>query len=248
MRINLSKIMAKNDMNVRIVSVLFILLPLFSFSQGAQDYYNAAMIKFVSKRYSESIQDFSKAIKEKPGFIDAYFNRGIAYEKVNMLDKAIKDYSKVIKLDPGMNEAYINRALLYKKGKRYNLAIEDFNTAIELRPNFAFAYLYRGDTYYEMDSLEAAANDYKLLLDLLPSYLRAHERLALIYYQQGNYEDALTYASKLCSLNSSKASNFVLRAKILIALKRLEPACKDIKHAIEMGSEEAKELSSKNCK
>ena len=233
---------------VRILLVLIVLIPVLSFSQGAQDYYNAAMIKFVSKRYSESIQDFSKAIKEKPGFIDAYFNRGIAYEKVNMLDKAIKDYSKVIKLDPGMNEAYINRALLYKKSKKYKLAIKDFNTAIELRPNFAFAYLYRGDTYYEMDSLVAAAIDYKLLLDLLPSYLRAHERLALIYYQQGNYEDALTYASKLCSLDSSKSGNFVLRAKIFIALKRIEPACKDIKHAIEMGSEEAKGLQSTNCK
>jgi len=235
-------------MKVKSIFILVLLLPLFSFSQSAKDYYNAAMIKLINKRYSESVQDFSKAIREKSDYIDAYFNRGIAYERMNMTEKAIKDYSKVIKLDPGMNEAYINRALLYRKSKKYKLAINDFDEAIGLRPDFAFAYLYRADTYYDMDSLSAAAKDYKTLLTMLPSYLRAHKRLTTIYYRLGKYEEALAYAAKLCSLDTSDASNFVLRAKILLALKRNEPACKDLQHAIKLGSDEAAKLSEANCK
>ena len=235
-------------MRIKIVLLLFVLLPLVSFSQVAQNYYKAAMIKLVSKRYSEAVQDFGKAIKEKPNYIDAYFNRGIAYEHLDMHDKAIRDYSKVIKINPSMNEAYINRALLYRKTKKYRLAISDLDMAIEIRPDFAFAYLYRGDTYYTMDSLDLAAKDYKQLLVMLPSYLRAYERLATIYYKQGSFEEALQYSLKLCELDSSKADYFVIRAKILIGLQRMEPACKDIKHAMGMGSNEAAELNALYCK
>jgi tetratricopeptide (TPR) repeat protein len=55
----------------------------------------------------------------KPGFTDAYFNRGKAYwrkgehKDKESLKKAISDFSKVIKLNPDDMEAYYNRGLAY---------------------------------------------------------------------------------------------------------------------------------------
>ena len=232
----------------RFLLVLIFMFPVLLVAQSAQDYYKSAMIKFVSHRYEESVQDFTKAIKIKSDYVDAYFNRGIAYEQLGMIDKAVKDYGRVINIKPGMSEAYINRALLYKKSQKYKLAISDLDKAIDLRPDFAFAYLYRADAYFEIDSLDTAAKDYKVLLNMLPNYIKAHKRLAQIYYDQQNYPAALEYASKLCELDSNKANNFVLRAEIFIALKRIEPACKDLVRAKELGSEAATSLLIKHCK
>ena len=228
--------------------VLIFMFPVLLIAQSAQDYYKSAMIKFVSQRYEEAVQDFSKAIKTKPDYVDAYFNRGIAYEQLGMIDKAVKDYSKVIKIKPGLSEAYINRALLYKKSQKYILAISDLDKAIDLRPDFPFAYLYRADAFFEIDSLDAAAKDYRVLLSMLPNYIKAHKRLAQIYYDQQNYPTALEYASKLCELDSNSEGSFMLRAEIFIALNRIDPACKDLIRAKELGSETAGTMLSKHCK
>ncbi len=232
----------------KLLFVLVFILPFNLFGQSAQDYYKSAMIKFVSHRYDEAVQDFTKAIKLNPDYVDAYFNRGIAYEQLGSTDKAIKDYGKVIKIKPGMNEAYINRALLYKKSEKYSLAIKDLDKAIELRPDFVFAFLYRADIYYTIDSLSLAVKDYKVVLAKLPNYIKAHRRMAEILYKQNQFPEALEYASKLCELESDKAGNFLLRAEILIALQRFEPACKDLARAKELGSEAAKPLATKYCK
>jgi len=228
--------------------VFVFMMPSFLFGQSAQDYFKSAMIKFVSERYEESITDFTKAIKAKSDYVDAYFNRGIAYEHTGQMEKAVKDYGSVIKLKPGMNEAYNNRALLYKKLKKYDLAIKDLDKAINLRPDFAFAYLYRADTYYEMNSLDAAAKDYKVVLNKLPNYIKAHRRMAQILYSQKKFPEALEYASTLCSLANDKADSFLIRAEVLIALQRIEPACKDLTRAKDLGSEAAIPLSDEYCK
>ncbi len=233
----------------KVIILLWIfLVPLWVAAQSAQDYYKAAMIKLVSNRYEEAVSDFNRAIKADAKMIDAYFNRGIAYEKLGRLDDAVRDYTKVIKLDAGMNEAYINRGLLYRKQKKYALAIKDFDKAIELRPDFAFAYMYRADTYFEMNDLTNAKKDYAQVLQFLPNYIRANERLAIINYQQKDFESALPYAAKLCEIESSKSKNFLLRGKIFLALNRNEPACKDLKHAADMGNAEAAGLAKEHCK
>jgi tetratricopeptide (TPR) repeat protein len=235
-------------MRKAIILLWIFFAPQWVISQSAQDYYKAAMIKLVSNRYQEAVNDFDRAIKANPKMIDAYFNRGIAYEKLGKTENAVRDYTKVIKLDAGMNEAYINRGLLYRKQKKFDAAIKDFDKAIDLRPDFAFAYLYRADTYFEMNDLAKAKKDYERVLQYLPNYIRANERLAIINYQQKNYETALPYAAKLCEIESSKSKNFLLRGKILMALSRNEPACKDLKHAADMGSAEAAKLLPEHCK
>ena len=235
---------------MKVFSLLFVFLfsfALFTYAQSAQDYYKSAMIKFVNKRYSESVEDFTKAIKVKPNYIDAYFNRGIAYEYMGESNRALKDYANVIKLDPGMNEAYINRALLYKKLEKYTLAIKDLDRAIALRPDFAFAYLYRADIHYIMGDLGASAKDYRKVLNMLPNYIKAQRRLSEILYRQGKYTEALEFASKLCMLESDKADNFLQRAEIFIALQRFEAACKDLEHAKQLGSEAAEPLIQSYC-
>lgn len=232
----------------RLLIVFILILPLMISAQSAQDYYKSAMIKFVNHRYEEAIKDFSKAIKAKPDYVDAYFNRGIAYEQLGAIEKAIKDYGKVVKIKPGMNEAYINRALLYRKSKKYQLAINDLNKAVDLRPDFAFAYLYRADIYYAIDSLNAAAKDYKVVLNMLPNYIKAHKRMAKILYRLHEYPKALEYASSLCVLDSNNPESFIIRAEILIALQRFEPACKDLVQAKGLGSEAASPLLDEYCK
>ncbi|MEW6528449.1 MAG: tetratricopeptide repeat protein [Candidatus Micrarchaeota archaeon] len=58
--------------------------------------------------YDSAIQEYTKAIELNPKNADAYFNRGLCYEKQGKYDLAIQDYKKTIKLNPENLEAQNN--------------------------------------------------------------------------------------------------------------------------------------------
>ncbi len=63
--------------------------------------------------WKQSIADFTKVIALNPSVPEAYYNRGIAYNKVGNLTEAMADFSKVIELNPDNPSGYHNRAVLY---------------------------------------------------------------------------------------------------------------------------------------
>jgi tetratricopeptide (TPR) repeat protein len=61
--------------------------------------YNIGYIALVYlKDYPQAILNFSSAIKTDPGYYEAYFNRGFAYELSGSYDKAYSDYQMALKI------------------------------------------------------------------------------------------------------------------------------------------------------
>lgn len=84
--------------------------------------------------------DFSKAIELKPGYDEAYSNRGAAYLSKGKIDQAIADFSKAVELNPNYDEAYSNRGAAYMAKGQLDRAVDDYSKAIELNPKDTSAY------------------------------------------------------------------------------------------------------------
>jgi len=83
-----------------------------SFQQNldADKSYNKGIKLFKDKKYSEALAYFDQAIRLKPNFEKAYFNRaGIKFETKDYRG-AIDDLNKVIELNAKYEKAYYNRA------------------------------------------------------------------------------------------------------------------------------------------
>jgi tetratricopeptide (TPR) repeat protein len=52
-------------------------------------------------------------IEIKPGYADAYNNRGDAYKGLGNYRQAVEDYGRAIEIKPDSVAAYNNRALVY---------------------------------------------------------------------------------------------------------------------------------------
>lgn len=91
-----------------------------------KDVKNREVKKKYKKVLVQAISDFTKAIKLKPGFSDAYLFRG----------QARVIYAKLAPL--GLS-------------KNYRISIEDFTKVIKLDPNYAEAYLCRGNAYCDFE-------------------------------------------------------------------------------------------------
>ena len=90
-----------------------------------------------------SIQDIIIALKIKPDYYFAYYNRSKVYTELNLMDEALGDINKAIELN-STSDYYLSRALIYKSMRKTKESLNDFNKSIELNPKNGLAYLNRG--------------------------------------------------------------------------------------------------------
>ena len=123
--------------------------------------------EFFNEKFAEIlIEDFNTAIKLKPDYIDALFNRGITYyslteNRVNFLE----DMSAVLELKPDFIDA------LYVRGRYYyywtnfiEKAIDDFTSILRIKP-YDFTMLWsRGNIYSANKDFTRAIADYEAAL------------------------------------------------------------------------------------
>ena len=66
------------------------------------------------REYEWAVNDFSRAIDLRPGFVSAHYDRGVLYwRELENFYRAIRDMTRVIELAPGRREAWFNRAIAY---------------------------------------------------------------------------------------------------------------------------------------
>jgi len=79
--------------------------------------------------------DYSRALEQEPGNMDALYNRGYVYLINKKYDEAIEDFSKVIENHPFDADAYNNLGMAcYYKGE-VNRAVALLYKSLELDPN-----------------------------------------------------------------------------------------------------------------
>ena len=109
-----------------------------SFDKGYRSHLNGS--------HSTAAKHYTKAIKRKPSYAQAYLMRAATYHSQNQYELAIKDYTKVIELGEAYFKAagYFNRGLVRYDIGKYKAAISDFTSALSFDEKMANAYLHRG--------------------------------------------------------------------------------------------------------
>lgn len=120
----------------------------------------------------------------EPGNTAVYFQRAIAWIKLNQKDRAIEDFNKVLELDPYNALTYYNRAILKAEAGDLKGALSDFDRVVSLNPDNILAAFNRALIKHQLKDYKGAIEDYSRAIDLFPDFsraymLRADARLAL---------------------------------------------------------------------
>ncbi|HAM38509.1 MAG TPA: hypothetical protein DCP53_03825 [Elusimicrobia bacterium] len=108
-------------------------------------YCERAFVYMDIKLYDEAIKDCNKAIELYPKNTEAYYARGLAYDRKSEYDSAIENYTKAIEFNLKTIQptpsfipdsyvyAYYNRGIIYSKKGDRDRAIKDLKKAVDLR-------------------------------------------------------------------------------------------------------------------
>lgn len=126
-------------------------------------YYNRAQIKeLLYKDYRGVIQDYTIAIHYDSTYMLAYNARGMAWYRLNELDKAMQDIDKTIALEKLYPNGWHNKGLLLFTLKKYEESLPYYDKAIQLNPNFGLAYANRAVSKFYLNKKNEACLDWNL--------------------------------------------------------------------------------------
>ncbi|MCP4345389.1 MAG: SUMF1/EgtB/PvdO family nonheme iron enzyme [Desulfobacterales bacterium] len=99
--------------------------------------FKRGMKRYKREEYETAISDFDQAVQLNSEWIEAYYNRGLAYARLKQYQEAVDDYTKVLNSDLEDFQqlesiAYNNRANAFYKLGEHEKAIADYDHALRI--------------------------------------------------------------------------------------------------------------------
>jgi len=130
--------------------------------------------------------DYTEAIRLKPNYSDAYYNRAGARVDLEKFKEAKEDFDMVLKLNPKNEKAYFNRGSVKYKLSDYKGAIEDYTQGLLIKPAHSEAYNNRASAKKGLKDFKGAMEDYDFLIAQ-----KNPEYHSLAYYKRGQVKENL---------------------------------------------------------
>jgi tetratricopeptide (TPR) repeat protein len=169
-------------------------------------------------KYQESILHFDKAIEIFPYFVEAWFNKGISYQKLVKPDETIRAFRKVIELGNATDDfVRYARSMVNDVEQRLHesdgITLDDY---LKAKDKFDEAF-----SMMEKRQWQPAISGFQAAIRLSPSHPQSYGNMGICYAQLGRRQEALEALDKALALDPNYGPALVNR-KIVASLKEGE--------------------------
>ncbi len=162
-------------------------------------HYGMGVICLMKNNESAAIPYFEKALKLNSLFVEAWFNKGAAHQKLLEVHQMIIAYRKVIEIGD-RSEHFVNHA---KK------ILNDFERGVRKGSNmnsiddYLIAQTIFDEAYESMEKMELdkAIKGFKKILSKDPQHVQSYGNLGVCYMHIGKKQEALAYLNKALELD-----------------------------------------------
>ena len=132
--------------------------------------------------WDRAIGEFTRTIELNPSHIEAWYNRGLLYEKLGDLEKACDDFKQVVSREPTFHAARHNLGVLYIKQQQWEDAERVFEEILEVEPREPDAHYHLAEIYLNRYSdVNRAIDCLQYAIERDPEHLDARFELGLLY-------------------------------------------------------------------
>jgi len=181
---------------------------------GSGFYFQRGLANFASKKWDETISDFTQSISLNPKEPAAFYNRAVAFQNKKDENSALIDLTQAVTVDPTYKDAFFERGRIYLGRESYDLAVADFSKYVALDNTEPAGYANRALAYGGKGDPDSAIADYSSALRIKPGYAFALERRAELYRKKKNYTSAIADYDQLAKTDPSSETPFTARATI----------------------------------
>jgi tetratricopeptide (TPR) repeat protein len=184
-----------------------------------------------------AISGYTAVVELRPNWVNARFNRGVAYltrywlgASPQDVEAAIADFAWTIDAKSNYAEAYINRAIAYyarNQSGDLEKMVADLNDAIRYAPTSHRAYYNRGLAYIRLDQRVLWVADLDHALQLAPEYWLANHAFCWGYALDEMPEEAMPHCD-IARDHDASGSTLDGRGLALAEMGRLEEAADDL--------------------
>ena len=151
----------------------------------------------------EAADNYSQAIKVKPGLKMAWIGRGMARLLEGKFEDAISDYSTALTLEPRDASVFVARGYAYLAQNKPKVAITDFTKGLAINPEYVAALNNRGLAYRKLGQVDRAISDYSKAILLNPLYALAYNNRGYAFEVLGKKKEAIDDFRNALSIDPS---------------------------------------------
>ena len=187
-------------------------------------------------RVAEAIPFLDRSVKAMPQNPDAWYQRGLAYESLDLPEKALDDYAACLKLDKLRTDALNNKAVQLAMLKRYDEALVVFSELVDLDRDDFLGYRNRGLCRFDMHDNDGALQDYATALKLNPQDPSSWFQRGKVHLSMNSLDAAEGDFSKAVELDPQFAKAWMNRGIVRFQRGEKALAAADLTKAQELDS------------
>jgi protein O-mannosyl-transferase len=167
-------------------------------------------------RYDEAIPYYKRALSYSPGFPEAHFYLGHAYDHQGKLDQAIAEYEKALWFKPIQEQTHIRLGVALAKQGKLPEAAAHYEAALALNPESALAHNNLAKLLHTQGHLDEAIAHYSAALKYDPNFPQAHNNLGILYLQKGQTQAGIVQLREALRLKPGDVESQVNLAEALV--------------------------------
>ncbi|MCC5666283.1 tetratricopeptide repeat protein [Nostoc sp. CHAB 5784] len=141
--------------------------------------------------FEAAIASYDQALKFKPDYHYAWYNRGNALRNLGRTEEAIASYDQALKFKPDDHYAWNNRGNALRNLGRTEEAIASYDQALKFKPDYHYAWYNRGYALDNLGRYKEAIASYDQALKFKPDYHYAWYNRGYVLDNLGRYKEAI---------------------------------------------------------
>ena len=193
---------------------------------------NLGAIYFAQQKWREAAVAYQHAIALRADYIDAYYNLGLAQNKMGNIDHALVTWQALLELSPQHSGARFQVGRLLMMQRKFEEAIKQFADIAESHTSYIEAQGNMATCCLQLGWLNTARKHYENVLKKTEEDVQTLYNLGVIHGQQGALEEAVNYYLRAVAAdpNFFAAQNNLGAA--YLALKNREAAMRHFQEAL----------------
>ena len=188
-------------------------------------------------KLEDSLACYDRALSSRPGYAEAFNNRGNLLLRLGQRDEAIASFEKALAAMPTYVVAHNNLGNALHEAGRVDAAVACFRKALQLEPKYAEAHNNLGNALLGRGSFDEAADCFARALRLQPNFAQALVGLGKTLNLKGDYRQAVEIIEKSIQLEPRIARWHNELGNALVDAGRVNEAIDSFRNALELEPE-----------